>query len=125
LRKSLFEASKQRSISNNDLPRTEEILPQHDHIVNSRTWLPELPLTHFLIPQQARLWDYGDRVRRCINVTQLAVEWFGTSSEVGSRDLEERWGEGKPNIPHGGSWRSPKLHVGKNWTSLYSSMKIM
>ncbi len=94
---------------------------------HARSWLPPLPLSiPVTIPPEAANYPYGENVRSCTTVSQLATEYYGTATAVGSSALEARWGEGQPGIPHGGSWRSKCLRSGApSLTSLFSAMKAM
>lgn len=94
-----------------------------------RAWLHTLPVSTaevLVVPLQARRYDYQRNVTACTNVEQLSIEWYGTNASVGASELEERYGEGKPGIPHGGSWRGKKLREnGKSLNSLFCMMNSM
>ena len=79
-------------------------------------------------PRAAVVRPFAATVRACRTVSALAAEYY---SYGGTRDVERRWGEGRPGVPSGWSWRGTRaraLFVGPNapsLTSLWSQLTPM
>ena len=68
--------------------------------------------------------DWGVMIRQFTTVSELAEEYFAPG---GTRDVELRWGEGKPHVPAGHSWRGALTRGpgATSLTSLFSQMREM
>ncbi len=106
-----------RSAAARALPLSSDVPAAQGPIQQSRrAWLPALPMpdgSAAVDPRQAAMYDYHGRAGCLYTVRQLALEYYGDAVDVGSRELEERWGFGK--VPVGTEWRSAKAR------RLYSS----
>ena len=78
---------------------------------SGRQWFDSITSFTSVIPREAVFYPYNNRVRSCFTVQQISDEYYGSQTEVGSKDLEKHWGEGKAGIRSGYSWRSKKARL--------------
>ena len=81
-----------------------------------------------MIPDQELKYDYLAAIRVLHDVKALSSEYYGDPPRLfGSKDLEARYGERKPGIPSGRSWRAAAMRASgqQSITSAWSMNSAM